>query len=88
MSIKNGLLLVLSTTLALTCTGAVQAAPNDGRFQQSNESRHAKFCRDLKAAYDENIAYYSEKPSKRSQWRRTAQNIKTLAEGNNCSWAL
>ena len=87
MSIKSGFLLVLSTTLALSVCGVVEAAPNDGRGPQTNESKHAKFCRDLKAAYDENIKYYSEKPSTRSQWRRTAQNIKTLAEGNNCGWA-
>jgi len=64
------------------------AAKNDNRFQQSAEAKHAKICAELKDSYDFNMSYYKEKPKQRGKWKTTAENIKTLAEGNNCSWAM
>ena len=75
---------VVLVALALcTTTQTVQAEKS--RLQQKIDL--ARFCEDLKDAYDTNMAYYNENPSKRSRWKATAENIKTLAEGNNCGWA-
>lgn len=64
------------------------AAKNDNRFQQSAEAKHAKICTELQDSYTVNMNYYNEKPKKRGKWKTTAENIKTLAEGNDCAWAM
>ena len=64
------------------------AAKNDNRFQQSAEARHAKICAELQGSYDYNMNYYKEKPKQRGKWKIAAENLKTLAEGNDCSWAM
>jgi len=46
-----------------------------------------KNCDDLQSSYNININYYNGKPSKRGKWKIAADNLKTLAEGNNCTWA-
>ena len=75
---------VALVVLALcTTTQTVQAEKS--RLQQKIDL--ARFCEDLRDAYDTNMAYYNENPSKRARWKATAENIKTLAEGNNCGWA-
>jgi hypothetical protein len=48
----------------------------------------ASICADLKKNYDINMAYYRGNPSKRGRWRAAAQNLKTLAEFYECSWAV
>jgi hypothetical protein len=87
MTLRQIILITTISTTALATTPASFAAKNNGGFQESGESKRKKFCLDLKFSYNENINYYNEKPKTRSQWKRTADNIKTLAEGNNCSWA-
>ena len=67
------------------CTTTQTAQAEKSRLQQKIDL--ARFCEDLKDAYDTNMAYYNENPSKRSRWKATAENLKTLAEGNNCGWA-
>jgi hypothetical protein len=64
------------------------AAKNDNRFQQSAEAKHAKMCTELKDSYDFNMNYYKEKPKQRGKWKDTAGDLKLIAEGNNCSWAM
>ena len=68
---------------------AAQAAKNDGRFATSSESMYKKteICSELKQSYDFNMSYYKGNPSKRGRWKNTAENLKTLAGGNDCSWA-
>ena len=80
-------LLVLVAALGFACSLEVQAAKNNGGFQQSAEAKRVKFCSDLQDSYNVNMTYYQEKPGKRGRWKRTADNIKTLAQGNNCDWA-
>jgi len=75
---------VALVALAL-CATTQTAQAEKSRLQQKIDL--ARFCDDLKDAYDTNMAYYSENPSKRARWKATAENIKTLAEGNNCGWA-
>lgn len=83
----TGTILILVATLGLTSAFEAQAAKNDGRFQQSAEAKHAQICTELKDSYDFNMSYYKEKPGKRGRWKTTAQNLQTLAQGNDCSWA-
>lgn len=79
----------VTTAVALVmlalCTTTQTVQAEKSRLQQKIDL--ARFCDDLKDAYDTNMAYYNENPSKRSRWKATAENIKTLAEGNNCGWA-
>lgn len=79
---KVGIAAVLAVTLFAVTADNVQAK---SRFQKAIDQ--ARFCADLKDAYDENMSYYNANPKKRLQWKNTADNIKTLAEGNNCDWA-
>jgi hypothetical protein len=85
---KTTLVAVLTSTLAIGIFGSstVYAAGKDQR-PGTSESERKKFCLDLKLSYNENISYYNGNRAKRGQWKRTADNIKTVAEGNNCSWA-
>ena len=78
---------ILATTLSLSAFEGAQAAKNDGRFQTSVEAQHAKICTELQSSYNTNMNYYNEKPAKRGRWKITAENLKTLAQGNDCSWA-
>lgn len=80
-------IVALVVALSFVPLQEANAAKNDGRFQQSSEAKHAKICSELKDSYDFNMAYYKEKPKKRGRWKTTAENLKTLAEGNNCGWA-
>jgi hypothetical protein len=75
---------VALVVLAL-CTTTQSAQAEKSRLQQKIDL--ARFCEDLKDAYDTNMSYYNENPSKRTRWKTTAENIRTLAEGNNCGWA-
>lgn len=77
----------VAATLSLVALQDAQAAKNDGRFQTSAEAKHAKICAELQSSYNTNMNYYNEKPAKRGKWKTTADNLKTLAEGNDCSWA-
>ena len=83
---NHGIAAALVAVLSLTALQDVQAAKNDGRFQNSPEARHVQICIELHSSYTTNINYYNEKPAKRGRWKITAENLKTLAEGNNCSW--
>ncbi|HZP19036.1 MAG TPA: hypothetical protein VFB16_02405 [Bauldia sp.] len=79
--------LVAITSVMLTAEPGAQAAKDDNRFQQSAEARRQQICAELKSSYDFNMNYYKGNPSKRGRWKIAAENLKTLAEGNNCSWA-
>jgi hypothetical protein len=77
----------LVAAITLIPMQTAQAAKNDGRFQTSAEAQHAKICTELQSSYNTNMNYYNEKPAKRGRWKITAENLKTLAEGNDCAWA-
>ena len=77
--------IVAAALALLLCTTSQSSQAAKTSLQQKID--HARFCSDLKDAYDENMAYYNQKPSQRGQWKATADNLKTLAEGNNCGWA-
>jgi hypothetical protein len=82
------MVLLVVPMLSIGAVADALAAKNDNRFQQSVEAKHAKICTELKDSYDFNMNYYNEKPKKRGKWKTTAENIKTLAEGNDCGWAM
>jgi len=87
-TITNQLIVAtLAAALSLTALEDALAAKNDGRFQTSAEAQHAKICTELQSSYNTNMNYYNEKPAKRGRWKITAENLKTLAQGNDCSWA-
>ena len=87
-TITNQLIVAtLAAALSVTALEDAQAAKNDGRFQTSAEAQHAKICTELQSSYNTNMNYYNEKPAKRGRWKTTAENLKTLAQGNDCSWA-
>ena len=78
----------IATVIAIVLWFApAEASKNDNRFQQSAEATRLKNCDDLQSSYNININYYNGKPSKRGKWKIAADNLKTLAEGNNCTWA-
>ena len=80
--------LIAALGIGLLAAQPAFSAKNDGRFQQSAEARRLAFCADLQAAYNDTMDNYNENPSQRPGFKRTAENLKLLAEGNNCSWAM
>src|SRR5437868_2546967 len=74
-------IVLVALLLGTTCDAAFAKS----KFQQAIDDK--KFCDDLHDAYNTNMAYYLGDPAHRSRWKLTADNLKTLAEGNNCGWA-
>jgi hypothetical protein len=79
------LAVVLWSCLAAPIDNVV-AAPRDPA-RQGDAAAKKKFCDSLKASYDANMEFYRANPARRGKWKRTAENIRILAEGNNCKWA-
>jgi hypothetical protein len=84
MTLSRTIRAFLLAALALGATS--QIAQAEQRSPQQT-AEHDRICRELKDAYDTNMDYYNGNPAKRGKWKITAENLKTLAEGNNCSWA-
>lgn len=82
MSRKGPTTVVLVTLLLCTTCGSTFA---ESKFQQAIDNK--RFCDDLKSAYDTNMDYYNGDPKHRSRWKTTAENLKIVAEANNCGWA-
>lgn len=82
MSIKLTTTVILAALLVGTTSGSAFAV---SKFQQAIDNK--RFCDDLKDAYDTNMDYYNGDPKHRSRWKTTADNLKIVAEANNCGWA-
>ena len=48
---NHGIAAALVAVLSLTALQDVQAAKNDGRFQNSPEARHVQICIELQSSY-------------------------------------
>ena len=77
----------LTTVLAMGVMTSATFAESKDQRPATSESARKKFCLDLKLSYNENMATYNENRRQRGQWKRTADNIRLVAEANNCAWA-
>lgn len=84
---KNTLSVAVFLSLTVACSVAAYAAKNDNRFQNSAEAQHNRRCAELKSNYDFNMSYYKGDPAKRGKWKKTASDLKLIAQFENCSWA-
>lgn len=77
----------LTIVLAMGVMTSATFADSKDQSPGTSESARKKFCLDLKHTYIAVMAEYDEDRRRRGQAKRTADNIRLLAEGNNCAWA-